>query len=152
MKLNLNFRRAATLMSAVVVSTLTFGVVAKATQTISTPNAYFVGYYLNPGQDSSPIYPPTYQAVNIMGVQTALGYRGVGSVTMLRITSSFLEWVGLESPYSASITSGYSGSAGTHIVYLDFSHQVDLRVSTPDSFVVHNASGSVRYGNVTMIW
>ena len=45
-----------------------------------------------------------------------------------------------------------SAAAGTHIVYLDFSHQVDIQVASADTFVVHNASSGTRTGNVTVIW
>jgi hypothetical protein len=76
----------------------------------------------------------------------------VGYVTMLRIPANFLEWVGLESTAGAAITQGFSGVAGTHILYLDFSHQVDIEVNTTDSFRVHNGAAAVRTGNVTLIW
>ena len=71
---------------------------------------------------------------------------------MLRIPGSFLQWVGLESSAGAAITQGFSGVAGTHIVFLDFSHQVDIEVNTTDSFRVHNGAAAQRTGNVTLIW
>jgi hypothetical protein len=33
-----------------------------------------------------------------------------------------------------------SGVAGTHIVYLDYSHLVDLQVASTDTFLIHNAN------------
>jgi hypothetical protein len=87
-----------------------------------------------------------------MGTQTNSGFRGVGMVTLLRIPSSFLEWVGLESTAGAAITQGFNGAAGAHILFLDFSHTVDIRVNSPDTFVIHNGNGSPAAGNVTMIW
>jgi hypothetical protein len=71
---------------------------------------------------------------------------------MQRSPAAFLEWVGLESTAGAAITQGFSGAAGTHILYLDFAHQVDIEVNTPDSFRVHNGAAAVRTGNVTLIW
>ncbi|HKB89983.1 MAG TPA: hypothetical protein VKC60_05635, partial [Opitutaceae bacterium] len=82
-------------------------------------------------------------------------FRGVGQVTMLHVPGSFLEWVGLEGPNSvapSTITSGFSGTVGTHIVFLDFAQLVDIQVGSPDAFRVHNAAGVERFGSVTIIW
>jgi hypothetical protein len=140
------------MLLAVVIATVTFAVIAQATQTITTPNAAFVSYNLAAGANSAAVFPAANQAVLVMGTCTTLNFRGVGHVTMLRIPGSFLEWVGLESHAGAAITQGFSGVAGVHIVYLDFAHQVDIEVNTPDSFRIHNGSAAVRTGNVTLIW
>jgi hypothetical protein len=60
--------------------------------------------------------------------------------------------VGLESPAGAAITQGFGGVVGTHIVYLDFSHQVDIEVEDGTSFRVHNGAAAQRTGNVTVVW
>ena len=73
-------------------------------------------------------------------------------MTLLDIPSSFIEWVGLESPSRASITQGFSSAAGTHIVYIDFAHQVDIEVNSPDTIRVHNGAPALRSGSVTLIW
>jgi hypothetical protein len=140
------------LILATLVSTLAVGVAVQTTQVITTPNAAFVSYNLAPGTISGPITPVASQGVLVMGVQNTVGFRGVGQVTLLRVPGSFLEWVGLESPSSAAITSGFSGTPGTHIVFLDFSHQVDIEVNTTDTFTIHNGSTGQRTGNVTLIW
>jgi hypothetical protein len=142
------------LVLAAVVAILTLSVMVHATQVITTPNAAFFSYSLANGASSAPITPVVGQAVLVMGTQTALGFRGVGQVTMLRVTASFafLEWVGLESPFAAAVTSGFDSTPGRHIVFLDFGHKVDLQVANASSFVVHNASGGVATGNVTLIW
>ena len=118
----------------------------------SVPNKIVLNYSLAPGANSAAIRPVANKPVLVMGVCTSLGVRGVGQVTLLHIASSFLEWTGLESPFSASITNGYSGTAGTHIVYIDYSHQVDIQVASPDTIRVHNGSGTMRTGNVTLVW
>jgi hypothetical protein len=142
----------ARLLLAVLVATLALAIVAHATQVISTPNAAFAPYNLAAGASSGLITPVASESVLVMGVQTASGERGVGQVAMLHVPASFLEWVGLESTAGAAITQGFSGVAGTHIVWLDFGHQVDIQVASPDSFRVHNGSAGVRTGNVTLIW
>ncbi len=144
--------RLASLLLAALVVTSTLAVVVHATQTITTPNASLISYSLGAGANSGAITPPENQSVLVMGVQTTTGFRGVGFVTMLHVPSSFLEWVGLESTPGATITQGYSGTVGTHIVYLDFGHQVDIQVDGTDSFRVHNGSTGTRTGKVTMIW
>jgi len=141
------------LLPAVLVAALTLASTARAVQTFTTPNAALYSYNLAPNANSLAIFPITNQAVHVMGVQLTTGYRGVGHVTMLRIAGQFLEWVGLESPSAAAITSGYSAVAGTHILWLDYSHTVDIRVNNADSFVVHNGNTiNPATGNVTLIW
>jgi hypothetical protein len=144
--------RIRTLLLAGVVVVLALGVATHAAQTITTPNEASFGYNLAAGANSAAITPAANTPVLVQGVQTALGYRGVGHVSLLRVPSSFLEWTGLESPASAAITAGFSGTAGTHIVYLDYSHTVDIRVNSTDTFVVHNGNGIAMTGVVTLIW
>src|SRR5262249_17415706 len=97
------------LLSATLIATLTLATVARATQTLTTPNAAFVSYNLAAGANSAAIFPAANQAVLVMGTCTTLNFRGVGQVTLLRIPGSFLEWVGLESHAGAAITQGFSG-------------------------------------------
>jgi hypothetical protein len=140
------------LLLAGLIGTVTLGVAVQTTQAITTPNATIVSYNLAAGASTGAIIPVASQPVLVVGVQNAVGFRGVGQVTLLRVPGAFLEWVGLESPSPAAITSGFSGTLGTHIVYLDFSHQVDIEVNSTDTFRIHNGSGGVRTGSVTLIW
>ena len=117
------------------------------------PGKAVFAYNLAPGANSVPVsVPAAHRAIPVMGQQNALGFRGVRQVTLLWLPGSFLEWVGLESPNGAAITSAYSSTPGTHIVFLDFAHQVDIQVNSADAFVVHNGSTGARYGSVTLIW
>jgi hypothetical protein len=105
---------------------------------------------------SSPVYTlPTNKTVSVTGNCLTSGVRGVASATILQVTSStgtptFLEWVGLESPSGAAITDGFSSAAGTHILFLDFAHQVDIQVNSANTIVIHNASGGTRAGEITL--
>jgi len=135
-----------------IVTTLTFAVVAQAIQTITLPSAALITYDLAPGTNSAPITPDINTPVFVMGTQNNLGFRGVGQVTLLRVPGSFLEWVGLDSTAGAAITQGFSSAAGTRIVSLDFSHCVNLRVNSADTFVVNNACGVQASGKVKLIW
>jgi hypothetical protein len=145
--------RLAVLLLAALVVTVTCMVPLASGQTITAPNSEFFAYVLTPGANSAPIsIPVAHRAILVMGQQNAFGFRGVGQVTLLWVPGSFLEWVGLESPDPAAITSGFSNTPGTHIVFLDFNHEVDIQVNTADSFVVHNSSTASRYGSVTLIW
>ncbi|MBI3756662.1 MAG: hypothetical protein HY267_01665 [Deltaproteobacteria bacterium] len=152
MRLNIIRQRLGQGLVAGIVTTLTFAVVAQAVQTITLPSAALILYDLAPGANSAPITPDSNTPVFVMGVQTVLGNRGVGQVTLPRVPASFLEWVGLESTAAAAITQGFSGVAGTHIVYLDFSHTVDIEVNTTDTFRVHNGNGAAQTGKVKLIW
>lgn len=134
------------------VAVVTLTIMAHAVQTVVTPNGLYVTYNLPAGGTSAAVTPVGNTPILVMGVQTNVGYRGVGEVTLLRVPSNFLIWSGLESPYSATITSGLGSGAGTHIVYLDYSHLVDIQVQTADSFVIHNANTVAMTGHVTLVW
>jgi hypothetical protein len=134
------------------VTTLTCSVVAQAVQTVSTANASSVNYNLAPGANSAVVTPTANVPILVMGVQTAVGFRGVAQVTLLRITGQFLEWTGLDSTAGAAITQGFSAAPGTKIVFLDFSHCVAIRVNNADSFRINNACGVQATGSVKMIW
>jgi hypothetical protein len=144
----------AALLLALIVGALTLTCTARAVQATTTPNAGIGGYTLAAGANSGLFTPAANQPVLVMGTCTTVGNRGVGHVTMLRtsIAPMFLEWSGVESPAAAAITSGFSSAVGTHIVYLDFSHQVDIEVASVSQFRVHNGSGVAQTGYVTMIW
>jgi hypothetical protein len=88
-----------------------------------------------------------------MGQQNALGFRGVGQVTLLWVPGEFLEWVGLESPFAAAITSGFGSTPGQHIVFIDYGHQVDIQVNSADTFVVHNGSAqsTIRFRHAPLV-
>ena len=144
--------RVVRLLLAGFVAVVALNIGMHATQSITTPNASKVTYNLAAGASSAAVNPAESTPVLVMGVQNNLGYRGVGQVTMLHIASSFLEWTGLESPAAAAITTGFSGTAGTHIVYLDYSHLVDIQVASTDTFIVHNANTIAMSGVVTLIW
>ena len=138
---------------ATVVAIITSMVVANATQTITTPNAAFISYSLAPGANSAVITPANNKSVLVMGCCTTSGEQGVGQVSLLHIPSTEIEWVGLESTANAAITQGASSTAGTHIVYIDFSHTVDIRVASADTILIHNGADSgTRAVNVTLIW
>ena len=77
-------------------------------------------------------------------------------MSLLHVPSSsppaFIEWVGLESPTSAAITSGSASTPGIHIVYIDGSKTVDIQVASADTIKIHNAAATTRAGNVTLVW
>ncbi len=62
-----------------------------------------------------------------------------------------LVWNGFESN-GGGLTEGFSPSAGTHIMYIDFGHAVDLEVTNGTSFHVHNAGGETANGTVTLLF
>ena len=147
------FSRPGVILMATVVVIITSMVAANATQTMTTPNAAFISYNLVAGANSAPITPATNRAVLVMGCCTTTAGQSVGQVTLLHIPSCCMGWVGLESYSPAAITQGQSPTIGTHIVYLDISHTVDIRVASADTICVHNSAGGLtRAGNVTLIW
>ena len=152
MKNKSSLPRYAALSLAFAVAALTLAVVGKAAQTVTVPNAVNITYNLAAGANSGAITPVANQAILMIGSQTSIGYRGVASATLLHVPASFMEWVGLESTSGAAITQGFSGTAGTHILYLDFSHLVDVQVASPDTILIHNANSIAQTGNLELIW
>jgi hypothetical protein len=140
------------MLLALVVAILTCMTVVNATQTITTPNAAFIAYSLAGGKSSAPITPAASRSVLVMGCCTTTG--GVGQVSLSNAPLVTPEWVGLESPSSSAstITSGVSATLGTHIVFIDVFHQVDIQVASATTILIHNGSTGTRTGNVTLIW
>jgi hypothetical protein len=154
-------RRFGSLVLTALVAILTLSVMVHATQVITTPNAAFFSYTLTAGANSAPITPVANQSVLVIGTETAAddcSQPSVGQVSLLRsvISSTFavpaLVWTGLESHSPAAITSGASSTAGTHILYIDSGHRVDLQVNSASTFKVHNGSCGTMTGNITLIW
>ena len=145
------FSRPGVILMATVVAIITSMVAANATQTITTPNAAFITYNLAPNTNSAVITPATNRWVLVGGCCTATLLQGVGQVSLLHIPSGFIEWVGLESTAGAAITQGFSGAAGTHIVYIA-GNGVDIQLASANTILVHNAYGGPVAGNVTLVW
>ena len=144
--------RLASLLVAAFIITLTLIVTQHVAAVGTTPNAAFINYNLAGGAKSAPITPAANQATLVMGTCTTPGFRGVGFVTMERSPGLFLQWVGLNSNNNGTITQGFSGTAGTQIVQIDFDGFAFLEVNTTDTFVVHNTGSAARAGNVLMIF
>ena len=135
---------------ATVVAIITSIVVANATQTFATPNAAYFAYSLAAGANSAPITPATSRSVLVMGCCTT--FYGVGQVSLFHIPSGGMVWTGVESYGTASITQGSSSTAGTHIVFIDNSHAVEIQVASADTIRVHNFFSFAATVNVTLIW
>ena len=119
--------------------------------TITVPNERVVRYNLAAGGISPCIGLPANVPVLAMGVELTLNF-GEWAKSLSSVSpGSFVEWVDLESHAGAAITQGFSGLTGTHIVYLDFSHQVDIELCGPSSIQVHNSSTGGRSGRVSRI-
>ena len=138
---------------ATVVAIITSVVVANATQTITTPNAAFISYSLAAGANSAAITPATNRSVLVGGCCTTSAFQAVGQVSLLHIPSAEIAWVGLESYGPAAITQGANNVAGTHIVWIDHGHVVDIRVASADTILIHNGHPAATLaGNVTLVW
>jgi hypothetical protein len=126
---------------------------AMATVTTARADEIQVSYNLAAKKSSDPILiPATNTPVSLTGVQTQVGFRGVGQATILRVApASFLEWVGMDIATGA-ISTGFSATPKTHIIWLDFSSSVDVEVANATSIRIHNSSSGPAKGTITMIW
>jgi hypothetical protein len=127
--------------------------------TITVPQEKDITYNLAAGAVSAPIAMPASQAVFVMGVNRTIGNRGVGQATLLNsgVAPLFIEWTGVESPAAAAITSGFSGVPGTHILFIDFSHTVDIEVGPlstagQPTIQLHNTNAAAQTGQIKLIY
>lgn len=114
-------------------------------------------YNLAAGASTGPIgIPASNMPVQVMGVQTQPGFRGVGQATMLRVSpTSFLEWVGLDIASnlgSPTVSEGFSAGPGSHVIWLDFSQTVDIEVASATQILIHNAGTAPAKGTITLVW
>ena len=99
-------------------------------------------YSVAPGQVSPPItIYGNNTPVSLTCASNTPSYRGVGQVTILRPNpNQFLEWVGTDIATGA-VTSGYSGTLGTHIVYCSYTDQfAEIQVVNDTQIQVKNNS------------
>jgi hypothetical protein len=124
---------------------------------IPSPTKTSFAYDLAPGATSAPMTVPASIPVSLMGIQTVSGFRGVGQASLLSIPGAggFIEWVGLHSPSAGGITQGFSGTAGTTIVFIDWAHCVGVEVAGAagsNQIQVHNNCSAQRTGVVTLTY
>ena len=118
-------------------------------------NRLVIPYNLAPGGTTGAIGLPANTPLQVTGIQTALGYRSVGSAALLRVPDAFIAWTGLESVWSggnSTITSGWTNAVGAHVLFLDFAHLVDIQVNNANSIRIHNASGNTMTGSIVITW
>lgn len=129
--------------------------------TLGNPTRATHAYNLAAGETSPPISVPPNIPVSLMAIQLVNGFRGVGQVTLLSIPGSggFIDWVGLHSTSgtadSGATTKGFSGTAGTGIVFIDWQHCVRVEVAgSPGSnqIQVRNACTAARNGLLTLTY
>ena len=120
--------------------------------TVPTPTRVSHTFDLAPGAVSPPITIPNNIPVQLMGVTNTSGVRGVGQASLLSIPGSFIEWVGLHSTSGAAITEGFSGAAGTIILFIDFAHQVRVEVASSTQIQIRNAGAGQRTGVITITY
>jgi hypothetical protein len=150
------FARMMQFVLAAIVAVTTIAVLTHATEAVATARRVSVNYNLSSGSSSGNITPASNLPVTITADQigTVCGCDDVGSSFMTVVRSSVdgeLVWNGFESN-GGGLTTGFSPTPGTHIVYTDFSHVVDLEVSNSTSFHVHNGGSETANGTVTLIW
>jgi hypothetical protein len=98
---------------------------------------------------------PASQAVLVIGVNRTIFNRGVGQATLLSsgVAPLFIEWTGVESPAAAAITSGFSSIQGTHILFIDFNHLLDIEVGPgANTIQLHNTNTAAQTGQIKLIF
>jgi hypothetical protein len=92
------------------------------------------------GSNSKLVSIPENRPVHLMIAGTTLGWRGVGEATVLSPTGgAFVEWVGIDY-FGNAISEGWTNTSGTHMVWADYTGQVDVQVASGHQIMVHNAA------------
>lgn len=112
-----------------------------------------MSFDLAPGASSTPITVAADTPVFIVGNTTTVGYRGTGFMSLEHAQGSFLEWTGTNASQGTTPTlaGGFTSTAGTNMITIDYSGNVSLQVADADHFVVHNASTGERTGSVWIL-
>jgi len=146
------------LLVAAIVGALAVMVTVNVSAVSTTPNAAVYPFSLKTGASSTPVNPPADHTIMLIGTSTTAGDRGTGFVSLEHASGQFLEWTGLNSVNAGgapTITGGFSGTAGTHIVQIDFNSGgpgVFINVNSADTFVVTNTNSFSVTGSVLMIY
>jgi len=150
--------RAATLTLAVLLSALTLGGIPQASAqnvVLGTPNGGYFSFSLAAGASTAPVTLPVNIPWHVTGAVTSTNNEGIGEVEMLSSVSGtipLLEWVGLNSANTGTVTFGDSAYGANPVVQIDFSGAVTLVASSStNSFVVTNSSSSTQTGYVSWI-
>lgn len=145
-------RRLGVVTASLLVFAAMAGLVGKAAVTFTAPNSATINYTLAPGATSSAITPATNQPVILIGSNTDSTNFSVSNITLVHIPSTMIRWVGLESAPSSTVIHGGSTTPGTHVVYLDNLHKVDVEIFSTDQVVIHNANTVSETGSLKLIW
>ena len=125
---------------------------AQSVQT-GTPNGGFINFSVAANSTSAPIALPTNIPWHVTAGVTTFQDQGVAQFEALAAFDSstpILEWAGLSSPDSGSVTSGDSGGDAATIGQIDFLGNVVLTVAKgSNSFAVTNNSGETQTGYIT---
>ena len=117
------------------------------------PSGVAISFSLMAGASSAPITVAADTPVFIVANTTTVGYRGTAYMSVEHATGSFLEWTGVNASQGTAPTlaGGFTSTAGTNMITIDYSGTVSLQVADADHLVVHNASGGTRVGSVWIL-
>ena len=112
-----------------------------------------VGYTLAAGASVTVTVPAVNTPVSMTCVNNSSGNRGVGQATLLRVSpAAFLEWVGSDIATGA-ISTGFSATAGTHIIYCDYTGKlVDVQVLNSSDIQIKNTSTVTMTGELNFVY
>jgi hypothetical protein len=118
-----------------------------------------VTYNLASGAVSADIdLPADDLPIQVMGNCATPSVRGVGQATLIKVTGSFVEWVGINSESNGTLAHGFSSTPDTKIVQLDYVGSAWIVVgSSGDTIRIKNFAApgdnpNTRAGTVTLIW
>lgn len=108
-----------------------------------------VAYDLAPGAKTLPIAIPISNSPVVMScVQNVGGDVGEGQATIIRsLGDRLLDWSGYDY-VTAGFTRGFTATAGAHIIWCDFSGQLDIEVASSTQVEVVNKSSETLTGVV----
>lgn len=131
---------------------------AQPQSTVATQMTYkSIKYTIDAGKTVTGIaIPVADRPIHMMVVCTMPLDRGIGSVTLMRVNGTFLEWVGTDiatnSDGTAEVEAGFSHTEGARIMFADINRSVEVEVQNDASIQIENKSSSTAKVVVTLMY
>jgi hypothetical protein len=152
-----NIARPAAFLAAAFVLAMPYTNIARASVSAGVLANTATIYYNLAANASAGCYglPPANSPVLVTGVNTTVGYRGVGFIHLLYATASpaLWDWSGINTAGAASNpVASWTTATGVNMVDIGFSHSVSLQTCGVNGIAVKNNSGVAQAGSFQMLW
>jgi hypothetical protein len=157
LKTSRNIARPAAFLAAALVMGLTYTNIARASVSAGVLANTARIYYGLAANAATGCYglPPANSPIIVTGVNTTVGYRGVGFIHLLYATAApaLWDWSGINTAgVAADAVHSWTSASFVDMVDIGFAHSVSLQTCVGNSIRVKNNSGAAQAGSFQMLW